>query len=82
VCNIPLKKTLDKGYNFALDLISIGDMHAKLGRLKVMRVPTLIISGFPLGSPEQKAIWMWAPWRGIEYTIRGKVVASPKSRPW
>jgi len=25
---------------------------------------------------------MWALWRGIEYTIRGKVVASPKSRPW
>jgi hypothetical protein len=20
----------------------------------------------------QKAIWMWAPWRGAEYTIRGK----------
>jgi hypothetical protein len=30
----------------------------------------------------QNAIWMWASWRGIEYTIRGKVVASPKSRPW
>jgi hypothetical protein len=22
------------------------------------------------------------PWRGVEYTIRGKVVASPKSGPW
>jgi hypothetical protein len=30
----------------------------------------------------QNAIWMWASWRGIEYTIRGKVVASPKFRPW
>jgi len=29
-----------------------------------------------------KTIWMWAPWRGVEYTIRGKVVASPKSGPW
>jgi len=29
--------------------------------------------------PEQNAIWMWASWRGIEYTIRGKVVASFKS---
>jgi hypothetical protein len=28
-------------------------------------------------SRERKAIWMWAPWRGTEYTIRGKVVASP-----
>jgi len=31
---------------------------------------------------ERKAIWMQAPWRGVEYTIREKVVASPKSRPW
>jgi hypothetical protein len=35
-----------------------------------------------LGVPGQKAIWMWALWRGAEYTIRGKVVASPKSGPW
>jgi len=33
-------------------------------------------------SRERKAIWMWAPWRGAEYTIRGKVVASPKSGSW
>jgi hypothetical protein len=25
---------------------------------------------------------MWASWRGTKYTIRGKVVASPKSRLW
>jgi hypothetical protein len=31
---------------------------------------------------ERKAIWMQAPWLAIEYTIRGKVVASPKSGPW
>ncbi len=30
----------------------------------------------------QNVIWMWASWRGIEYTIRGKVMASPKSGPW
>jgi hypothetical protein len=33
-------------------------------------------------SQERKVIWMWAPWRGAEYTIRGKVVASPKSEQW
>jgi hypothetical protein len=33
-------------------------------------------------SQERKAIWMWVPWRVTEYTIRGKVVASPKSGPW
>ncbi len=31
------------------------------------------------GVPRQKAIWMWPPWRVTEYTIRGKVVASPSS---
>jgi hypothetical protein len=30
-----------------------------------------------LGIPRQKAIWMWPLWRTTEYTIRGKVVASP-----
>jgi hypothetical protein len=34
-------------------------------------------AGIPQESRERKAIWMWAPWRGPEYTIRGKVVASP-----
>jgi hypothetical protein len=32
--------------------------------------------------PGQNDIWMQAPWLGIENTIRGKVVASPRSRPW
>jgi hypothetical protein len=31
---------------------------------------------------ERKVIWMWAPWRGPEYIIRGKVVTSLKSGPW
>jgi len=34
------------------------------------------------GVPGKIAIWMYPPWRAVEYTIRGKVVASPKSRPW
>ncbi len=34
-----------------------------------------------LESRERKAIWMWVPWRVTKYTIRGKVVASPKSGP-
>jgi len=34
-----------------------------------------------LGVLGQNAIWMWASWSGTKYTIRGKVVASPKSGP-
>jgi hypothetical protein len=43
-------KALDKSYNFALDLISIGGLHTKLWGPKVMRVSTLGISGLPFGS--------------------------------
>jgi len=45
---------LHEGYNFALDLISIGGLHAKLWGPKVVGVPTLGISGLPFGSPGTK----------------------------
>jgi len=47
-------KAFDEGYNFALNFISIGGMHAKLWAPKVARDPTMGISGFPLGSPRTK----------------------------
>jgi hypothetical protein len=68
-------KALDKGYNFALNLISIEGLHAKLWAPIIARVPTLWISG-------QNAIWVLDPWPGPKYTMRGKVAASPKSRQW
>jgi hypothetical protein len=43
-------KDFEKGYNFALDLIAIGGLHAKLCTPKVMKVPIVRISGLPLGS--------------------------------
>ncbi len=47
-------KALYKGYNFALDLISIEGLHVKLWGPKVARVLTLGISGLPNGSPKTK----------------------------
>jgi hypothetical protein len=47
-------KAFNEGYNFALDLISIRGLHTKLWGLKIVRVPTLGISGLPFGSPETK----------------------------
>jgi len=35
-----------------------------------------------LGVLGQNDIWMLVMWPGIEYTIRGKVVVSPKSGSW
>jgi hypothetical protein len=43
-------KTLNRGYNFVLDLISIGGLKTKLWGPKVAGVPTLGISGLPFGS--------------------------------
>jgi hypothetical protein len=48
-------KVLNKGYNFALDLISIGGLRTKLWGSKVTRVPTLAISRLPSGNPETKS---------------------------
>jgi len=49
---------------------------------KIAGIPIWAISGLPLGVLGQKAIWISASWRGAEYTLRGKVVISPKSGPW
>ncbi len=48
-------KVVDKGYNFALDLIAIEHLHVKLCALKVVGVQTMGILGLPLGSPETKS---------------------------
>jgi hypothetical protein len=71
-------KALDKGYNFGLDPIPIGGLHKKLSSRKVAGFLALAILGL-LG---QKVIQMPFSWGGTEYTIRGKVVASPEFGPW
>ncbi len=52
-CNISLESSW-RGYNFASNLISIRVLHTKLWAPKVVGVPTLAISGLPLGSPGTK----------------------------
>ncbi len=47
-------KALNKGYNFALDLIVIGGLHVKLCAPKVVGVQIVEILGLPLGSPKTK----------------------------
>jgi hypothetical protein len=74
-------KALDKGYNFALDFISIGGLHKKLRAPKVAESQLREFRDSQMGVPKQNAIWMLVPWPSIEYTIRGKVVASPKFEP-
>ncbi len=50
-----IRKNLDEGYTFVLDLISIRGLHTKLWGPKITRVLTLAILGLPLGSPERKS---------------------------
>ncbi len=75
-------KILNEGYNFALNLISIGGLHVKLWTSKVVGVQVVRIWDSHLGVPRQNDIWVLVSWPGIEYTIRGKVVASSKFGPW
>jgi hypothetical protein len=72
-------KALNKGYNFALNFISIGGLHAKLWASKVVKI---VVVGNFVGVSKQNDIWVLVPWPTTEYTIKGKVVAPPKSRPW
>ncbi len=53
-CATYRRKILDKGYNFFLDLISIGGLHTKLWAPKITGIPTLGISRLPLGNPGTK----------------------------
>jgi hypothetical protein len=75
-------KALNEGYNFGLDLIPIRGLHKKLWTHKVLEVTTLAISGLPFGSPGKKCHSDATPMGGAEYTILGKVVASPEFGPW
>jgi hypothetical protein len=77
-----LWKALDKGYNFALDLISIKGLHTKLWVSKVVGVPILGISKLPFGSPETKWHLGAGPVARHKVYYKGKVVASPKFGPW
>jgi hypothetical protein len=71
-----------QGLHFSLDFILIGGLHTKLWAPKSRKSQLWQFRDSRLGVPGQKAIWMWTSWRGIEYNIRGKVVASPKSKLW
>jgi hypothetical protein len=37
---------------------------------------------YNLGVPRQNDFWVLAPWPDTKKTVKEKVVASPKSRPW
>ncbi len=57
-------------------------MNTKLWGPKVAGVPTLVISGLPFGNPERKSHLDVGFMERHKVYYKGKVVASPKSKPW
>jgi hypothetical protein len=79
-CDIPLERSW-RGLQVCFKLhLNPRSAHKVMGP-QVAGVPTLGIWDSHLGVLEQNVIWMWASWRGTEYTIRREVVASSKSGP-
>jgi hypothetical protein len=75
-------KTLDKGYYFTLDFISIGGLHTKLWAPKIARSQLWEFWDSHLWVLGQSDIWVLVPWPSTKYTIRRKLVASPKFGSW
>jgi len=72
-------KDLDESYNFVSNR-SRSEVCSQNYGVQGRGSPGWCDFGIPTReSWEKKAIWMWAMWRGLEYTIREKVVASPSS---
>ncbi len=67
-------KALVDDYNFVLDITSIEGLHTKLCASK--------ITSIPLENLKTKWHLELALWPSTKNNIKGKVVASPKSRPW
>jgi hypothetical protein len=75
-------KALDEGYNFALDLIPIGGLHAKLWTPKVAGVWTVGILGLPLESLGTKWYLGAGPVARHRVYYKGEGGGFPKSRSW
>jgi hypothetical protein len=65
-------KALDKGYKFALNIITIKGLHTKLCAPKVMGVPVVGISRFPLGSLGTKSHLDVAPMEKRKIYYKGE----------
>jgi hypothetical protein len=81
-CNILLKRSWRRLQLFFRPHLNHRFAHKVMGP---QSHGSLIFGNFAipiLGVLGQNAIWMWASWRGTKYTIKGKVVVSPKFGLW
>jgi hypothetical protein len=82
VCDIPFEKLLTKATILLQTSFQSKGRTQTYGAPKLRKSQPWEFQNSHLGIPGQNAIWMWASWKGTKYTIRGKVVTSPKSGPW
>jgi len=76
-------KAFNEGYNFALDLISIEGLIAKLWGSKVVGVLIWAITRLPLGSPETKSHLDVGTVGNHKVYYKGEGGGfPPKSKPW
>jgi hypothetical protein len=73
-------QALDKGYNFALNLITIRGLHVKLCASKVAGVLVVGILGLPFGSPETKNYLDVAPMESYKVYYKGEGGGFPQVR--
>ncbi len=73
-------KALDKGYNFASNFIAIRESTQEVMRPQSHGSPSCGNFKTLTWESQDKAIWMWPPWRVAEYTIKGKGVDFPQVR--
>jgi hypothetical protein len=75
-----LWKVLNKGYNFISDLIAIEGLQRKLCAFKIMGVPTVGISGLPLGISKTKSHLDVAPVESCRVYYMGEGGGFPRVR--
>jgi hypothetical protein len=81
-CHIPLESSLWKIQLCFRPHLNKRSSH-KIMSPQIPKSPNFANFGIPtLESQDKNDIWVLVPWPSIEYTIRGKVVASPKFGPW
>ncbi len=74
------KYSLDKNYNFVLDLIAIRGLHVKLCASKVTGVLAVGISRLPLGSPKTKSHLDVPPVKSYKIYSKGEGGGFPQVR--
>ncbi len=73
-------KDLNKGYNFAWNIIGIKSLHAKLCISKVTRVPTMGISGLPFANLGTKSHLDVTHVKSCKVYYKGEVGGFPRVR--